>query len=209
MLGGAPKSGRGALLALAVLAAGCSHVVVKSRTTTYPVHAEDFDELELTIHGQRPNSLSALGPWTIASMTYRIGYALKWRAVGGVCRSSGLRVELHLEMLLPRWATPDGSQPNIDTASRLKWKRLLASTREHERGHGRIARRASREFLRLLLDHRSGTCAEADDWVRVAREDLRVELGKRQSDFESASRHPEHPRSIGSDGPGRLPLASQ
>src|SRR5262249_35090903 len=70
----------------------------------------------------------------------------QWRVVSaptGRCRAQDVQVSMNVQLMLPRWAPPEGT----DSATIRDWNHFLEAVAAHEAGHKAIAVDAARDLV--------------------------------------------------------------
>lgn len=112
----------------------------------------DFYDVRGTTGDEVLESLLAAAPrhegrrwWGYTSTSVR--WRFRWARSGRYCRITDARIQLGVEITLPRWHDRERAEPPL----RARWDEMVASLREHEQGHAEIAERGARRVHRELL----------------------------------------------------------
>ncbi|MBK8456501.1 MAG: DUF922 domain-containing protein [Phyllobacteriaceae bacterium] len=154
-----------AVAALAFAIAGAFAGEVTVRKSYYGFSGENRAEMKSSVAMNGPKGGFAWG------LSF-IDFEPEWRTKsdGGVCRLADVRVDLRVEMRLPRWRPGFGAAGAVPRHAR----RFMSAIERHEYGHVAIARRYAVELTRRLSALKtSGGCWPLRSMANAEREAIK------------------------------------
>ncbi len=166
------------LLGMEVLAAGDVATVV--RTDCYEVSGTNAATLMSSMKQRRPGTYDASTAWRVDGI-----YESTINSTECVLRS--FRTKLYIRYTFPKWVGLD----RADKSLQEEWRRYLAATILHERGHADLGLAAAKEMVRAINSGtwRGASSNELKAQIDQACQDILKEFKAKEAAYDEETDH--------------------
>ena len=123
----------GCVLAAGLAVPACAQVVVKKTTSYFVIQGKTARDLDAALAHSGPQIENTSHHPGAAQIRYTGG--LTYKEIGGLCAITKARVDLSLNIVLPKWANRQGAPTNLA----FLWDTLASDIKRHEEHHAAIA----------------------------------------------------------------------
>jgi predicted secreted Zn-dependent protease len=122
----------------------------------YPVRGRTVERIAESLEHDGP---VMEGNHAFAWTTWRVGWGGRSTMTAGVCHLTDIRVNVAVEMILPRWLDHEDANRMVQ----IRWQSFETAVRDHESGHRALALKAGAELLETLRMVSTRSCEEVTE----------------------------------------------